>query len=117
MDQKEFVPIGIIDIYWVYEPFDAEIRKGYFEFYIPKKIGNMYGEQYCNRFVFLDDCIATKVETVETMNFDFKQLEYDERTKLFRIKFLDNILYLNKEQYKLLQEKLSNLNINFSNTK
>lgn len=112
MDQKEFIPIGIIDIYWDYEPFDNEIRKAYFEFYIPKIVGKKYGEQYCNRFIFLDGDIATKIETVETMNFYFKQLEYNEETKLFKIKFLDNILFLNKEQYKLLQEKISDLNIN-----
>ncbi len=103
MDFKDFNPIGLIKVLWNFDTFDDEIRDAYFEFYIPNKLGHHRGEQYCNRFIFLNNGIVYQDETIETTNFKFEQLGYDEETKLFKINFLDNIIFLTDNQYKKLQ--------------
>ena len=116
MDQKKFISIGIIKVLWNYDIID-EIKDAYFEFYIPEKIDYNYGNMYCNRFVFLNNNIAINVETVESKNFNFEKLDFDKKNNLFKIKFKNNILFLNEEQLNLLEDKLSNFNIIKKNQK
>lgn len=106
MDQKEFIPIGIVKVLWDYDITDMGIKEAYFEYYIPKTISTKYGEEYCNRFIFLENGVAVNCETDEYIQFQYENLGFDKKTNLFKIKFLNNIIYLTEEQKKLLEKTL-----------
>ena len=108
MDQKDFIPIGIIKVLWNFDIIN-KIKDAYFEFYVPKKIEYKYGNMYCNRFVFLENNVAYKVETNESLKLNFEQLDYNKKSNLFKIKLIDNIIFLNEEQLKIIK---NNININ-----
>lgn len=108
MDQKNFIPIGIVDVLWEYELVN-EIRKAYLEIYIPEEVNYKYGHQYCNRFVFLDKDNAVTVETDETTKFGFQKIGL-ENDKI-KIKLFSNIIFVNEKQYELINNIMEKYNL------
>lgn len=102
MDQKNFIPIGIVDVLWEYELVN-EIRKAYLEIYIPEEVNYKYGHQYCNRFVFLDKDNVITVETDETTKFSFQKIGIE--NKMIKIKLLENVIFVNQVQF----DKINNI--------
>ncbi len=110
---EKIIPIGKIKILWFDEYLSEEkIENVFFEFYIPKSISKT--NLYYSRFIFMKDDLAIKTETCYTDKFTYKQISYDEKSKLFKIEFLGNIIFLDNAQYKLLQLELGKLNVDIN---
>ena len=105
MDKKDFIPIGIVKVLWNFD-IVKEIADAYFEFYIPDKVDYSYGNMYCNRFVFIKDNVSYYVDTMESLNFNFDILEYNEKNDIYKVNFIDTIIYLNTNQLDLLKIKI-----------
>ncbi len=75
MDIKDFVDIGIADIFWRYNEFSLEWRKAFISLYVPKIIGYNYGNQYCLKISFLDGDLVCEEELFESMKFDLKIID------------------------------------------
>lgn len=101
----KFEPIGIVDVLWEYDSFEPVMKKAYFEYFIPNVLKGT--NDYCVHFVFLENDLALQNEFVYTNSFEFKQLNYNENTKKFKIKFLGNTIFLTVNQYKTLQTLLA----------
>ena len=104
MEQKNFIPIGIVEMVWEYEPFGNENRRAYYEFYIPSEVNYNYGGQFCNKFAFLENDNVYSVELVESIKFKFEELEYDSSRKLHKTRILNEIIYLNDEQLEKIKK-------------
>lgn len=96
------IKLGIIDVIWDYDDFN-EKRKAFYELTI-----NYNNDVFTfrNNFYFLDNNICTSNDYTETNIFSLKILEENEDGTL-KIYLCGDIMYITKEQYKLLNEKIT----------
>lgn len=98
------IHIGEVKVNWIYEAFENDtIRTALYDFYVPKVLEDKYGKCYANRFTILDEGRPLFSECIESYNFKFELLEVE--NDVYKVNILDDIVYLNKEQY----EKMLNI--------
>ena len=98
------IPVGNISIFWDYDDID-EIKDAFYLLEIVKKNNNF---EFINNFYFLDNNLCNYYENVSTNDIKIFLLNI-EKNKKIKIQICGNIIYLDKDQYKLLNEKLTKI--------
>lgn len=102
MNEIKTIPVGIISVIWDYEDQQL-IKDAFYEFSIVKKNEKI---EFINKYYFLEKNICTKIETTSTYRCNIDILDYSDKIK---IEFCSDTLFLNKEQYQLLNSFITNL--------